>query len=153
MHRLRVLREGGKATAAWEIRIEGEWDVLSCPLPDWEWHHVAGMSDGQVLRLWLDGKVVAEKKHPGTVVRLNTFQRPMAIGSETDGAHRFQGLIDEFRISKVARASFCDGQTVAEPAATAKAKVEAAAGGGRSHRPELPLLDDADPACGDVSEN
>jgi hypothetical protein len=112
MHRLRA-QPGDPGQLAWEVRVDGEWESLSAPLPAGIWTHVAGTFDGQVLRLFLDGKEVAQAKHPGLVRRLNLWNRTVAVGSDSDGKKRFAGRIDEFRLSKVARASFSDA--VAKP--------------------------------------
>jgi hypothetical protein len=68
------------------------------------WYHIAGVFDGREVRLYLDGKLLAAT--PGSGKR-GQNALPLLIGADVD--HRglpdslFDGLIDEVRLSTVAR--------------------------------------------------
>ncbi len=68
------------------------------------WHHLAGVYDGQAVRLYVDGKLLAETA--GTGPR-KTNKLPLYIGADPkgDGAPTsfVTGRIDEVRLSKTAR--------------------------------------------------
>ncbi len=68
------------------------------------WHHVAGVFDGKQVRVYVDGKLVASQPGKG---RRRTNQLPLFLGADTDKnggpTSHFAGLIDEVRLSKVAR--------------------------------------------------
>jgi hypothetical protein len=68
------------------------------------WHHVAGVFDGQQVRIYVDGKLVAMQAGSG---RRRTNELPLFIGADTNKNGRptsyFAGSIDEVRLSKVAR--------------------------------------------------
>lgn len=70
------------------------------------WQHLAGVFDGRGLRLYLDGRLIAESEGGGERRRRNN---PLYIGAEPDANQRptsfFDGRIDEARISKTARYS------------------------------------------------
>lgn len=77
----------------------------SIPTPeDWndKWHHIAGVYDGQTMKLYLDGKVVATQINPkGIAVGPN----PVGIGgvplfdaTKAESMPTFKGLIDSVRI-------------------------------------------------------
>lgn len=70
------------------------------------WHHVAGVFDGAEVRLYVDGRLVARGKGSGAR-RRNAV--PFCVGADPDGRGTptsfFEGLIDEVRVSKVARYS------------------------------------------------
>lgn len=64
-----------------------------------DWHHFAGVRDGNTLRLFVNGTQVATADVTGVTV--NNSSRKLAVGriGEYDGAY-FTGYIDELRISK-----------------------------------------------------
>ena len=68
------------------------------------WYSLAGVFDGQQLRLYVDGKLVAEKDASG-IRTLNKL--PLFIGADPDRRGRpsagVQGWVDEVRVSKSAR--------------------------------------------------
>lgn len=68
------------------------------------WHHVAGVFDGQQVRVYVDGKLVAMQAGKG---RRRTNKLPLFIGADTNKNGRptsyFAGSIDDVRLSKVAR--------------------------------------------------
>lgn len=69
-----------------------------------QWHHVAGVFDGQELRLYVDGTLVATKKGEGARA---TNAHPLYVGANPTGKGEpesfFAGALDEVRISTVAR--------------------------------------------------
>jgi beta-galactosidase len=77
----------------------GGWITVAAPLPDdWEgrWHRVAGTYDGQALKLYLDGQLVAERAVTVKVQR-NAF--PIVVGGNAEHPDRkVAGLIREARI-------------------------------------------------------
>jgi hypothetical protein len=68
------------------------------------WYHLAGVFDGQEVRMYVDGKLVG--RAPGSGVRRQR-SLPLIIGADVDGLERpvsfTPGLVDEIRISKGAR--------------------------------------------------
>jgi hypothetical protein len=68
------------------------------------WHHVAGVYDGTEVRLYVDGRRVARVPGSGPR-RRNVF--PFLVGADPDRGGKptsgFEGLLDEVRVSRVAR--------------------------------------------------
>jgi len=68
------------------------------------WHHVAGVFDGQEVRVYVDGKRVAARAGAG---RRRRNAQPFLIGADPDGRGRpnslCKGWVDEVRVSTVAR--------------------------------------------------
>jgi len=61
------------------------------------WHHVAGVYDGQQLRVYLDGALAGSKASTFTPV---SGTMSLKIGARGyDGTFRFNGLIDEVRVT------------------------------------------------------
>ena len=69
-----------------------------------EWHHLAGVFDGEEARLYLDGRLIA--RSPGSGKRTRN-RLPLLIGADVDAngepTSNFDGCIDEFRLSSTAR--------------------------------------------------
>jgi hypothetical protein len=84
-------------TTAWAAGRES-------PIPGGEWHHLAGVFDGETVRVFVDGKQVATAEASGAQPRSGV---DLHVGAQCDDAGRrsayFRGGIDEVRISKVAR--------------------------------------------------
>jgi len=85
-----------------EFNIFGKtakWVTLNTPLPaDWlgKWHHVAGVYDGQDLKLYIDGEVKASQKSSAPVASCGY---PVNIGRNAQyPARTFRGLIRRVRI-------------------------------------------------------
>jgi len=68
--------------------------------PEPGWHHIAGTYDGSVIRLLLDGQVIRERTGKGAI---QTNKVDLMIGRIAEGAGAFNGLIDEVRVSRMAR--------------------------------------------------
>ncbi len=64
------------------------------------WHHLAGVYNGRTVKLFVDGALVGERPGAGA---LQTNEVDVAIGRMTGGAARFRGVIEEVRISDIAR--------------------------------------------------
>lgn len=69
-----------------------------------QWYHVAGTWDKRHLKLYLNGNLIAETKRKQN--ELKDIPETFIIGSGDRQQYAFQGVIDEFRISKVARSYF-----------------------------------------------
>lgn len=105
-YRLSVNREG--LLRSW-FSVDGTLNNIrvlysDTPVPKNEWVHVATTYDGQVMRLFIGGDMVAEKAMRGRPAQLG-YQN-IAIGGNNccDGYYEvFNGLIDEVRISSIVR--------------------------------------------------
>ncbi len=68
------------------------------------WYHVAGVFDGEEVRLYIDGQQIAARAGSG---KRDIRNIPLYIGADVDGAGQavsgFDGQIDAVRLSKVAR--------------------------------------------------
>lgn len=67
------------------------------------WHHIAGSFDGQTMRLYIDGKEESSRDFPAG--RAFDYEGPVRIGGASYNAKpfAFRGVIDEVRVSMVAR--------------------------------------------------
>lgn len=76
------------------------------PLVAGQWTHLAGVYDGNEVRLYVDGKLAAHT--PGTGAR-RTNKLPLFVGADPNGngapTSFFAGCLDEVRLSKTARYS------------------------------------------------
>ena len=105
-YRLSVNREG--LLRGW-FSVDGTLNNIrvlysDSPVPKNEWVHVANTYDGQVMRLFIAGELVAEKAMRGRPAQLG-YQN-VAIGGNNccDGYYEvFNGLIDDVRISSTVR--------------------------------------------------
>jgi hypothetical protein len=95
-----LLLNGGKL----ELRIyDGNWNTLSgsISMRAGEWHHVAGTLDDGVARVFFDGDELDEQDLD-TVASAHAGPTRIGAAAYVDNFH-FSGLIDEVRISSVAR--------------------------------------------------
>ena len=89
------------------VHLNGEYRIAEAKSvllqPD-HWHHVAGVYDGEEVRVYLDGKVVGRVVASGKRT-INSL--PFTVGADPDGAGNptdsIQADIDGVRISRVAR--------------------------------------------------
>jgi hypothetical protein len=88
------------------VHLAGRYAGARAPAPMLElgrWHHLAGVFDGEELRLYVDGQLVAASPGHG---RRTRNARPLYIGADPDEAGRptsfFTGEIDEVRLSACA---------------------------------------------------
>ncbi|MDX1952661.1 MAG: carboxypeptidase regulatory-like domain-containing protein [Verrucomicrobiota bacterium] len=75
----------------------------STSFPVGRWVHIAGTYDGNVMRLFRDGQLVAENARTGAI---GTTSQPLRIGRADAGSNApdfFPGLIDEVRIWNIGR--------------------------------------------------
>lgn len=66
------------------------------------WHHVAGVYDGQAIRLYVDGILANERTTPGGAI-IQAPAMPVTVGRISGGDGYFQGLLDGVRMANVAR--------------------------------------------------
>ncbi len=68
-----------------------------------KWHHVAGTYDGDRFRLFLNGQAVTDEDATDGL-QIEPYDGPLTIGNaHYNPVFPFKGLIDEVRLSKVAR--------------------------------------------------
>jgi len=77
--------------------------LSSGQLPWNQWVHVAGIYDGNVMRLYINGLQVKTLDIVGT---LDVSSSPLWIGASSDTGYKFKGIIDEIRISKASRYAY-----------------------------------------------
>ena len=89
------------------IHLDGAYaslEPMDTPLVEGKWHHLAGVYDGEEIRLYLDGIQIAASPASGTRTRNH---EPLVIGGDVGagGAANsfFIGAIDEVRLSNSAR--------------------------------------------------
>ena len=70
------------------------------PLELEEWQHVAGTYDSNQVKLYIDGKEVGSTNHGG---KLQGAGFDVIIGSKNTRQFKWKGLMDEVRISNIAR--------------------------------------------------
>lgn len=96
---------GGKP--AFFVHLDGRYKTAEgakSSLPTGEWVHIAGVFDGEEVRLYVAGKLIASAPASGKRTRNDL---PLIIGGDVnskgrgDSLHR--GSIDEVRVSRVAR--------------------------------------------------
>ena len=102
-----VFTDGGKPTflvhlGGGYVSAEAEGPMLQ----EGVWHHIAGVYDGGAVRLYVDGSLVAAT--PATGER-KTNDLPFVIGGDVNseglGARLMKGMLDEVRVSSIARYS------------------------------------------------
>jgi len=76
----------------------GAW-TIGISLNDNQWHHMAGVVNGNKIQLYLDGAPIEEQPFDGTIQQTSV---QVSIGGE-ETTNSFNGLIDEVRIWNVAR--------------------------------------------------
>ena len=88
-----------------QITTTSGWVALIHPIPIVlnTWYHIAATYDGSMIRLYINGCLVADSAHTGTIVQ-NDFIT--AIGTQSTSnviTEHFRGNIDEVRIWNVTR--------------------------------------------------
>lgn len=91
---------------SFDVHLDGRYASARAAdtLPLNKWLHVAGVFDGEKVKLFVDGKLVASNKASGT----RTINRlPIYIGADPgrsgEATRPFIGQVDEVRLSSVAR--------------------------------------------------
>ena len=79
--------------------IECDAPIDLATLMDGRWHHCAATFDGQVMRVYLDGRQIGSRTRRGDIVAGGTA--PGCIGS-SNGHECFQGSMDDLRIYSAA---------------------------------------------------
>ncbi len=80
-------------------------ELSAIPCEDGEWHHYAWSSDGRWFRTYRDGVELAKSHLPMTPGSAIAAVRNMVASFGGDGATRFGGLIDEFRVESCPRSA------------------------------------------------
>ncbi|MCG8586695.1 MAG: LamG domain-containing protein [Pirellulales bacterium] len=63
------------------------------------WIHVVGTYDGEVMRLYEDGREVAQYKVPRSGAEIDPYDGPLVLGARSDDSRRmFSGCVDEAAI-------------------------------------------------------
>jgi hypothetical protein len=78
----------------------GALSVSTHEMPPPGRHHLAGVYDGNSLKLYLDGKLAAERSGTGT---LQANGIPIIAGQINDGQGQFRGSIERIRVFNTAR--------------------------------------------------
>lgn len=116
-----LVKKGNENTQQFELALSGEkgligsvWDASGTMhsvssgsmevLNTQQWYHVALTWDMDTLKLYLNG-VVKEKKRVPSPLRFQSTE-PVAVGGTSLGGSLFHGIVDELRISHVARESW-----------------------------------------------
>ncbi len=73
-------------------------DINSGIAMDTEWHHHVATYDGGTVRYYLDGKLIKSESRA-----LNTFGYNFKIGSRVDLVDKWNGIVDEVRVSSAPR--------------------------------------------------
>ena len=108
----------GGAGTNYEFTISGNyayWDVFSggvqksyqIPLATLDigtWHHFFCYYDGTYLGVFINGTSIGAPVNYGAMV-LDTNANPLLIGEQANHAYNFGGLLDEVRISSIARSA------------------------------------------------
>ena len=78
--------------------VECDGRINPAQVLDGWWHHCAATFDGQMMRVYLDGKEIASLQRPGQLV--TRIDVPAFIGSSSGRGEHFQGSLDDLRIYK-----------------------------------------------------
>jgi hypothetical protein len=94
---------GNSDAAIWEFGDNGF--VQSTSLLDTNWHHIAATYDGTTMKLYIDG---VENASAIKALSMPDTPKPLRIGTvEGDKfSGHFNGMLDEIRLSRVARTTF-----------------------------------------------
>lgn len=101
-HRLLFSFQHNGSVLSLGIHVAGRgYQELDAPINatdimDGQWHHVAGVFDGTVMKVYLDGQAIATLDMPGKLV--SGGLAPAYIGSSGGGGEFFQGAIDDLQI-------------------------------------------------------
>ncbi|MBT3374234.1 MAG: hypothetical protein HN742_41015 [Lentisphaerae bacterium] len=145
---------GRAATLTWFVKVnpgrKEDWKSITAPMPLKQWVHLAGTFDGKASRLYINGQLAAESKHPGT---LPVGKTPVYFGcGSLRGELRFLGMIDEVRVSKIARTEFMTGIPLERPAPTAEVTPIQASVTAMLRTLTIPKVDDAPTIDGKLND-
>lgn len=97
----------GDGRPSFYVHLDGEYaaaQASQASLRPGQWHHVAGVFDGDEVRLYVDGQLAARQAARG---RRTPNGHPLFVGADPDGSGQatsfFAGSVDGVRLSRVAR--------------------------------------------------
>ena len=93
----------GDTSSTWGYANGAASDCSTNPLSTSGYSHVALTRYGDVFDLWVDGDSVWTKTIVGATLYKGTDPTAVAFFNYSGGTHHFNGLIDEFRLTAVAR--------------------------------------------------
>jgi hypothetical protein len=99
----RLHREGGSNSPGFGTsNAQNQNDNFGSPVNvnDKQWHHVAGVYDGQTKKVFVDGTIAS--KQLAITIQGSNYQVCIGENNQATGRH-FHGSIDEVRISSVVR--------------------------------------------------
>jgi gliding motility-associated-like protein len=87
-----------------QMTTSNGFKVVNSPIPvvNNSWYHIAATYDGASIKLYINGCLVADSAHTGTIVT-NDFVSAIGTRSASANTDHFRGAIDEVRIWNVAR--------------------------------------------------
>ncbi len=82
------------------INVGGTWSRVQAPgvISPNTWYHVVGTYDGTMMRLYLDGQLIASTAHPIGGAIVGDSSHTVTLGDSPIGGRPFDGLIDDARI-------------------------------------------------------
>ncbi len=94
---------GGVPTFIFGKQNVGSTSLSAPAIVTGKWYHLAGVSDGTTLYLYVNGEVANQT--PITITNATQSLADLYIGELYDGTLRWDGIIDEVRLSNVARSA------------------------------------------------
>lgn len=87
-----------------QITTSSGFKVVTSPIPvvNNVWYHVAATYDGASIKLYINGCLVADSAHTGTIVT-NDFISAIGTRAASPASDHFRGSIDEVRVWNVVR--------------------------------------------------
>ncbi|WP_261131973.1 glycoside hydrolase family 2 TIM barrel-domain containing protein [Bacillus sp. Marseille-Q3570] len=93
-----AIKQNGDQLEFFVYDQNNSWVTVEAQIPeDWNgnWHHVAGVYDGQSLKLYADDEMLAEKEFSGEI-KSNSY--PVNIGRNAEKGRTTNAVIDQVRI-------------------------------------------------------
>jgi len=87
-----------------QITTSSGFKVVTSPIPvvNNQWYHIAATYDGASIKLYINGCLVADSAHTGTIVT-NDLESAIGTRAASPVTDHFRGSIDELRVWNVAR--------------------------------------------------
>lgn len=109
-----AFRVGDNGRLSFVIAVDNAWEEVISPalMNEKQWHHIAGVVNNKVVKLYIDGQEVASGSYAGET---SALPQDLRIGASVGfGGRFFDGVIDEIRIWQTARTSqeIADNNTV-----------------------------------------
>ncbi|WP_406113343.1 LamG domain-containing protein [Streptomyces sp. NBC_01014] len=115
-----ALRGGADGTISFVLALDGHFveTLTTTTVPPSGWHHVAGVYDGEQVRIYIDGTAHATRSATGGIT--SSTNTPVVVGNcPADSSRRFSGSVDEARIyARALSAAEIDAQYRAATPAT-----------------------------------